>query len=59
MSVSPMPKYPMSDPNEPIYSPLAKYQKSNPDPAKPAPIYFGPKMSDENLVDITVGHNGL
>lgn len=45
MSVSPMPKYPQSDLDERIYSPLSKYQRTDPDVVKPAPIYFGPKLS--------------
>jgi quercetin dioxygenase-like cupin family protein len=36
---------PLSDPDERIYFPLEQYQQVYPGVVKPAPIYFGPKMS--------------
>jgi quercetin dioxygenase-like cupin family protein len=45
MSVGPAAAVPLSDPNERVYQPLEKFQRSYPDKVKPEKIYLGPKLS--------------
>jgi len=45
MSVNPYANVTLSDPNERIYQPLSKYQRTYEDVVKPESIYIGPKMA--------------